>query len=130
MAEDKNGLTKGLIIGLLIGGVVGAITALLYAPKSGRELRADIKKKATDLAENTSDIIKKAKSNIGETVNVAKSRSDQIVSEVKEKAGHIMDDAEKVLSEVRERVGSEGSKIKSAFRAGVDAYKSEKNREA
>ncbi|MBB6672558.1 YtxH domain-containing protein [Cohnella nanjingensis] len=33
----------GLIKGALIGGVVGAAAALLLAPKSGRELRQDLK---------------------------------------------------------------------------------------
>ena len=31
-----------LIAGLLIGAAIGAALSLLYAPKSGRELRADI----------------------------------------------------------------------------------------
>jgi gas vesicle protein len=34
----NEGLLKGLVIGLMAGGAVGAIIALLYAPKSGREL--------------------------------------------------------------------------------------------
>jgi gas vesicle protein len=37
--EDNNRGTKGFLLGLLAGGVVGGIVALLYAPKSGRELR-------------------------------------------------------------------------------------------
>ncbi len=45
MAEN-NGMVKGLVIGLLAGGAIGAIVALLYAPKSGKELRADIREKA------------------------------------------------------------------------------------
>lgn len=36
----------GVGIGFGIGILTGAIIALLYAPKSGRELRADIKNKA------------------------------------------------------------------------------------
>jgi len=46
MQEDNSGMLKGLIIGVLAGGAVGALVALLYAPKSGRELRADIKEKS------------------------------------------------------------------------------------
>ena len=41
-----NNLTKGFLIGFLAGGTVGAIIALLTAPKSGKELRADIKQKS------------------------------------------------------------------------------------
>jgi len=43
MAHDDDGLTKGLFLGFLAGSVIGAVTALLLAPKSGRELREDIK---------------------------------------------------------------------------------------
>ena len=43
MAEENNGMAKGMLVGFLAGSVVGAIIALLYAPKSGKELRKDIK---------------------------------------------------------------------------------------
>ena len=42
MSQDNN-LAKGFLIGFLAGGAVGAVVALLTAPKSGKELRADIK---------------------------------------------------------------------------------------
>jgi gas vesicle protein len=129
MAEEKNGMAKGLIIGFLAGGVVGAVIALLYAPKPGKELRSDIKKKASNLAEDANEYIKAATTKGKELINQGKSRSEQLVTETKEKAEHILDDAEKVLSGIRERATTEGGKVKAAFRAGVDAYKSEKNRD-
>lgn len=36
---------KSFLRGLLLGGLVGAVAALLYAPKSGKEMRRDIKRK-------------------------------------------------------------------------------------
>ena len=42
MAEQNGGFLKGL----LLGGTIGAVLALLYAPKSGREMREDIKRSA------------------------------------------------------------------------------------
>ena len=44
---------RSLLTPFLVGGVVGAGIALLLAPKSGKELRKDIK----HLAENTGDKI-------------------------------------------------------------------------
>ncbi len=129
MAQDKSGMAKGLLIGFLIGGVAGAITALLYAPKSGKELRSDIKKKAGDLAEDATEYVRAARSKTAEMINQGKTRSDQLVTEAKEKAEHLLDDAERVLTGIRERTTSEGGKVKAAFRAGVDAYKTEKNRD-
>src|SRR6266850_2201697 len=97
MAEERNGMAKGLLIGLLIGGAVGAVAALLYAPKSGKELRSDIKKKAGDMAEDAEQYMKAARSRTADIINQGKQRSDQLISETKEKAEHILGDAEKVL---------------------------------
>ena len=46
MAQDNMG--KGLLIGFLTGSIVGSVIALLYAPKSGKELRGDIKIKSDE----------------------------------------------------------------------------------
>ena len=126
MSEEKSGIAKGLFIGFIAGAVAGAITALLYAPKSGKELRSDIKKKAGDFADDAGEYLKVAKTKTVSLINEGKSRSEQLISEAKEKAEHILDDAEKALSTYRERAGGETGKVKAAFRAGVEAYKSEK----
>ncbi len=126
MSEDNRGMAKGLFIGFLAGSVVGAIAALLYAPKSGKDLRSDIRKKANEFAEDASDYVKSARSKAADLVNQGKNRSDQLVSDAKQKAEHILDDAEKVLSGIRERAGTEQGKLKAAFRTGMDAYKSER----
>ena len=46
--KDSN---KSLLWGALIGSVVGSVTALLLAPKSGRELRQDISEGARQVTE-------------------------------------------------------------------------------
>jgi len=130
MSDDKSGLTKGLLIGLIAGGVVGALFALLYAPKPGKELRSDIKRKAGNMAEDAGEYIKAATMKGKEIVSQGMSKSEKLISETKEKAGHILDDAEKMLTGIRERAGNEPGKIKAAFRAGMDAYQDEKNRDA
>jgi gas vesicle protein len=128
MADEKNGLAKGLFIGFIAGGIVGAIAALLYAPKSGKELRGDIKRKAGDLAEDASEYVKKARARTAEIINEGKNRSEQLVSDAKETSEQILGSAEKVLTGIRERAGEESGRVKSALRAGVDAYKTERDR--
>ncbi|OZU89686.1 hypothetical protein CIL03_00665 [Virgibacillus indicus] len=50
MGDNNNNInTKDFIIGTLIGSIVGASTALLLAPKSGRELRSDINQGAVQV---------------------------------------------------------------------------------
>ncbi|MBP1989314.1 YtxH domain-containing protein [Paenibacillus eucommiae] len=51
MTDQQKG--KNLLLGAVIGGVLGAITALLTAPKSGRELRSDIAGQVSAVTEKT-----------------------------------------------------------------------------
>ncbi|MEV2910694.1 YtxH domain-containing protein [Paenibacillus larvae] len=49
----KSQRTKDILVGVVAGSVLGAITALLFAPKPGKELRADIKQQAQQVGEKT-----------------------------------------------------------------------------
>lgn len=40
---------KKLAVGAIVGAVAGVVAGVLMAPKSGKETRGDIKKKATEL---------------------------------------------------------------------------------
>ncbi|NOU98012.1 YtxH domain-containing protein [Paenibacillus sp. LMG 31456] len=54
MAAEKKG--KDLLIGAVVGTLLGAVTALLFAPKSGRELRADISEGVHNVTEKTQQV--------------------------------------------------------------------------
>jgi cell division septum initiation protein DivIVA len=129
--ENNSGMLKGLIIGVLAGGALGALVALLFAPKSGRELRADIKGKADDLMEGAEEALNAAKSRAGEMVSEAKKRSDQLVTDAKRKADSLLEDADKIISDARMKaapVAEEGARLKNAVKAGLDAYRKEERR--
>lgn len=53
--SDNNLNTKDFVIGTLIGGIVGASVALLFAPKSGKELRSDINYGASQAMERANE---------------------------------------------------------------------------
>jgi gas vesicle protein len=128
MADENNGMAKGLLIGLLAGSVVGAIVALLYAPKSGKELRSEIKQKASDLKDDAAEYLRMARAKAADIINDGKRRSDQLVTDAKQQAEQLLGDAEKMLTGIRERAGEEAGKVKAAFKAGADAYKNEKGK--
>jgi gas vesicle protein len=68
-----------VVTGLLIGGLIGAATALLMAPRSGEETRAEIRSKAMEYRDRTKDVV-------NETVTQAKSKADELKDGVLEKA--------------------------------------------
>ena len=107
--DQQNGIGKGLLVGFFIGGVVGAVTALLLAPKSGRELRDDLRSKADDAVRKFSDTAARAKDfaqNITDESNDVFQESNELFDET---VGH-------------------AEKITDAFRAGYDAYREERER--
>jgi gas vesicle protein len=65
--------------GLLIGGLIGAGVALLMAPRSGEETRAEIRNKAMEYRDRTKDVV-------NETVSQARSKADEVKDGVLEKA--------------------------------------------
>ncbi len=49
---------QGLSIGILVGVSVGTLVGLLYAPKKGKYLRADITRKAGEIMDGASDVVR------------------------------------------------------------------------
>lgn len=68
-----NKASKGWLWGTVVGTVVGSVTALLFAPKPGKELRQDIAEGARVAKEKTQEVAER----IGE-------QSSQIAGRVKE----------------------------------------------
>jgi len=77
---------RRLLGGLLLGGLVGGVAGLLFAPKAGKELRADLKEKGIEAKKICDDSVVKAKT---------------IIDDVKNRAGELIKEAERQLSEAR-----------------------------
>ena len=62
-SDSSNGHSafKYTMIGFIIGAAAGAIAALLLAPKSGEELRTEIKRAIIEISEKTEEKAKKIK---------------------------------------------------------------------
>jgi len=93
---------KGLLWGAIAGSIVGSVTALLLAPKAGKELRKDI-------ADGASATLEKAQ---------------EIASQASDKSAELYDKAKEVVTEVREwgkqHLGSEEEEIVSVSGIAVD----------
>ena len=66
---------------ILIGGLIGAAIALLYAPKSGRETRKDIKRAARRAKNSTVDFIEDTIDNVNDFVNDLRDKAADIVDQ-------------------------------------------------
>jgi gas vesicle protein len=85
--------TRGTIKGALIGGVIGATAALLLAPKSGRELRGDIRDKYASVQDRTKRLM-----------TDAGHKTQEIAAQVGQTASGIMDKTRSALSAAKEEV--------------------------
>ena len=106
--------TGGRIAFLLLGGMLGAAAALLFAPKSGRELRADI-------ADATRKGVDQAREKAGEYYEVGRDRATEFYSTASSKAGELATTA-------RAAATRRGETLHAALEAGKRAYADEKRR--
>ena len=85
-------MSKGkFTLGAIIGTVIGVITGVLTAPKSGKETREDLKKKADELKTTANTQTEKARAKAEGVVGEVRSNAENLV----ERAGHAVDGAKK-----------------------------------
>lgn len=106
---------------LLVGGCIGAILALLFAPKSGEELRGDI-------ADATRKGIEKGK----EAATQLQAKAGEYYDAASEKAGDLYHSAQEKASELGDKARAASARTTNPFtaaiEAGKDAYTAEKRR--
>lgn len=106
---------------LLIGGGIGAILALLFAPKSGEELRGDI----ADATRKGIDRSKEAAQQIGERAGdyyeATRGRATELYSQAAEKVTEVAQTA-------REAAARQTGTVAAAIDAGKKAYQEEKRK--
>ena len=98
----------------LLGGAVGALAALLFAPKSGRELRADI-------ADATRKGVDGAREKASDYYETSRERATEFYSTAKAQVGE-------VAGAARQQVTRRGETLSAAIDAGKRAYSDEKRR--
>lgn len=135
MKEDSeivNSYAKGFLLGALVGGAVGALTALLFAPKPGRELRDELSYRSKDLLEKGQNLFGGQDKEAEHYPNEGKMQADAIVRNAREKADDLLSNAEQMLRDAKMKAGtatgsvSDGlNKFKDAASAGVEAFKQE-----
>lgn len=68
--SEKKGMNVGeFVVGAVIGGLIGATVALLTTPKTGKEMREDLKESLEVAKDKSYDLVNAVKSQTGEAVD-------------------------------------------------------------
>jgi gas vesicle protein len=99
MSHENGKMAKGLMVGFIAGSVAGAVLALLYAPKSGKDLRQDIIDKSDSLIDNADEYLTRARSKAVDVVNEGKQRSENVIRTARKRAETLMSDVERIIAD-------------------------------
>lgn len=100
MGKEKQGVGGKIALGALIAGAVGYVAGLLTAPKSGKETREDIKRKANEVYVAAEKELKKLHTELNEKLTVANEK----LGELREKGGKKFDEALEQAKKAKEKV--------------------------
>jgi gas vesicle protein len=115
--------------GLLVGGLIGAAIGILYAPKSGKETREEIGRKAEELMAKAKEEYELALERSKKAYEVAVKCLQQVESSAKEKFSEMEGKAGEIAKRGKETLqDTNGSFFKKAMDAGVEAFKEEKEK--
>jgi len=78
MENTSSGGVSTKLLYFLIGGGIGAVTALMFAPKPGAELRHDISEITRTGYDETRDLAQNVKGHSAEIYNAAKEKAGRI----------------------------------------------------
>lgn len=86
--------TDDCVKGFIIGGLIGVALGILYAPKSGKETREEIRRS-----------------------------SEELLDKAKEQFEELSQKVEKLAGREKELLAEKKEKVKKALDAGVEAFK-------
>jgi gas vesicle protein len=106
---------------LLIGGGIGAILALLFAPKSGHELRGDIADATRKGIDRSREAAQQLGDRAGEYYEATRGRASELYSQAAERVGEVAQTA-------RDTASRQAGTLTAAIDAGKKAYQDEKRK--
>jgi len=127
----------------LVGAGIGAVLALLFAPKSGEELRNDIadatrkgidrsRETAQQLGAKATEYYDTGRAKVGEYYDSAKETAEEYYEATRERATELYDTATakagEVVTKTRDAATRQAGSISAAVEAGKKAYVEEKRK--
>ena len=132
MAENDNSSASEKLTFLLIGAGIGATLALLFAPKSGRELRGDIAdytrrgvdaagEGARQVGARASELYDSTSGHVQNAYGTARERASSAYGAARERVSQGADAVADIASRQKDQ-------IQAAIEAGKQAYREEKRK--
>ena len=106
---------------LLIGGGIGAVLALLFAPKSGQELRGDIADATRKGIDRSREAAQQLGDRAGEYYEATRNRASELYSQASERVSEAAQNA-------RDAAARQTGPLTAAIDAGKKAYQEEKRK--
>jgi gas vesicle protein len=132
MGNDSSDNISTRLTYLLIGGGIGAVIALLFAPKSGQELRGDIADVTRKGIDKSREAAQQLGDRAGEYYEQGRERASELYSQASERASGLYSQAADKVGEVaqtaRDTASRQTSTVAAAIDAGKKAYQEEKRK--
>jgi gas vesicle protein len=119
--EREDASVSSKLTYLIIGGGIGAVIALLFAPKSGKELREDIADASRKGLEKGKEAAAQLQERAGEYYETGREKASELYQNAQGKAGELSEKA-------RAAAARTANPFSAAIEAGKEAYTQEKRR--
>ncbi len=91
MSDNSSSDMGAFLAGFVIGGLVGAATAIILAPQSGAETRAQIAAKRDELVRAGSDQYQHARETATQYTEEYKARASDVIDQTRQQASHLQE---------------------------------------
>lgn len=107
--QEFSDSTKHILTGIVVGGLIGATAMLFLAPRSGEEMRAEVRDKAIDLKDRTTETVK-------DRVSQVVSKASHLRGDVRERSEELKHRGQDVLIEKLDRVSEAVEAVKNVLK--------------
>jgi gas vesicle protein len=107
----------GFVVGLLAGTCIGGGLAMLFAPRSGSDLRRQVADSAKDLGQRASDQYQQVSSRVGEAVDDLTRKGQDVRDDVAETVAQSARDMEQFANTAKSTRTTETRKHSAADRS-------------
>ncbi len=101
MSESSDNEIGSFLTGFIIGGLVGAAVALIMAPQSGEETRAQIRQRSIEIRDQASTYGEDTRRRAEEAAAGARNRAEKLAAEARAKSEELAERGKGMVTERR-----------------------------